>query len=372
MCVLGISLGIRTASAEVPASRSALAAARSQLETARAEVERLLRTQRALADALPTEPGQAREAEALLMNEAALEKADARRREAEDGLRRALDVRLAATEEETRALAPLLRIGALENRKSAAARLLAIRDERRALLAERAALAPSADARWGRTKVGVDPLDGPEELREKADFLADAEDKLRGKRVQLLAALDARVRRSRLDRAADRFARGNRLFDEETRPGRVLASPGASALIESENPTRGDSAGAPTSPGVSEGGEFGSDAPGPPNVSPSPTNPQSGGAVDFSADQGDVGRLVTQPPPVAGDPTTSAGGSPSPVPSVTPARSLGDLLDLEPSTWRETGSDEVRALIEALEAAERELSAERRALLERARALGSK
>ncbi|MEO1228804.1 MAG: hypothetical protein AAFZ18_07870 [Myxococcota bacterium] len=342
-----------------------VARARVQLETARLEVDRLLAAQRALASSVPSKPGQARPADTLLANEAALEAADARRRDAERTLREALAVRMETLGAQMRILAPKLRAGPLADRKGAATRLLSLRDELRRLRAEHAALAPRGGVRWGEAEVGVDPLDGPEELREKADFLADAGDKLRSKRTQLLASLDARARRSRLDRAANRFAQGNRLFDEETRPGRVLATGGGDEALATNAPEMDSQRDGPpaAAPGQGAGDGFagGEDASG---GSADPTSP-----VDFSnsVESGDVGRLVTQPPPVAGEPEASA--PTEPVPSVTPARSLGDLLELEPAAWQETGPDEVRALIQALEAAEQKLAAERRALLDRARAL---
>ncbi|MEL6185020.1 MAG: hypothetical protein AAFU79_10385, partial [Myxococcota bacterium] len=166
-----------------------VARARVQLETARLEVDRLLAAQRALASSVPSKPGQARPADTLLANEAALEAADARRRDAERTLREALAVRMETLGAQMRILAPKLRAGPLADRKGAATRLLSLRDELRRLRAEHAALAPRGGVRWGEAEVGVDPLDGPEELREKADFLADAGDKLRSKRTQLLASL---------------------------------------------------------------------------------------------------------------------------------------------------------------------------------------
>jgi hypothetical protein len=136
-----------------------------------------------------------------------------------------------------------------------------------------------------------DPLDGPEDLREKADYAEDARDKLRAKRTQLARLLDRQRRTKAIARAARDFAVDVSLFDEEVRTAGGRSSDGRSRDGASESGGNGgrlsSGAGDPgVSPGAPQPGrdDVGSDGAGAngnfndlPGLNPPPNLEQGGG-----------------------------------------------------------------------------------------------
>lgn len=346
------------------ASAPSLARARAELRAAEAEVARHLQSP----DADPT---------AALRTEKALETADAALRKARSDLGAALSEEIQALADRMKAALPRLKTGTIDARREAARRVQRWRAAYAELQAERAELGSSDAGRWAEHLAGVDPLDGPEELREKADFVEDARDKLRSKRKALLAMLDDRQRRTRLARTARSFSTDAQLFDEQVRPGRILSDGRRSALLDGSE--QSDAVNAPP---------FNAGNPSPPeDPSASPGN-QSGGrdgpgmgvtdpAVDGATVEGSgFNRGVTSPEAFSqhGSGGPSADPSPNPNPptseGLTPARELGPALGLDLVELGEDASPaQLEAWLKRLERADRELANRRQALLRRARQL---
>ena len=74
---------------------------------------------------------------------------------------------------------------------------------------------------WKQYEVKIDPLDGPQELREKVEFIEDTRDKLMKKRKRILVLIKERKQVLALARAANQFATDVSAFDESARSGRV-------------------------------------------------------------------------------------------------------------------------------------------------------
>ena len=74
---------------------------------------------------------------------------------------------------------------------------------------------------WKQYEVRIDPLDGPEELREKVDFIEDTRDKLLKKRKRISILIKERKQVLALAKAANQFATDVSAFDESARSGRV-------------------------------------------------------------------------------------------------------------------------------------------------------
>lgn len=299
--------------------RSALSAqvdARAQTHADRAARVETLRSQGAEGDALRDALARAVEAEARLAD------AETQLRSATESLDEAIRAEIEALDAQTRALVPALGTGSLADRKTAAHRLAELRRQRSSLLTELRALVrapqPRADAAWLSPELSAHPDDGPEELREKADFLDDAGDKLRAKRAALVALLERSEQTRRLRRASAALAEQSRLFEEETRPGRILRGGGGS-------PTGADAVEAPN---VGDG--------------TAPSTPGRGTNLENS-------------------PTDGYAGTDNPTPALqavgtVPQRDLGTLLELEPGLALEAESPEaIRAWLERLAQAERRL-----------------
>jgi len=74
---------------------------------------------------------------------------------------------------------------------------------------------------WRQYEVKIDPLDGPNELREKAEFIEDTRDKLKRKKNKLEQLFTERRQMLALAKAANKFQTDMSAFDESTRSGRV-------------------------------------------------------------------------------------------------------------------------------------------------------
>ena len=206
----------------------ALAAAQDRADELAHRIAALKR----LRDQAPARFGQAAELERLLEASVDAERVVADGRRARDG--RAADVRR-DTDAALRALDQAIvterpRLGASEPaaRVAAAQQLRALVEARQDVKQRAAVLSRGvAEQRkaWAAYDVKIDPLDGPIDLREKADFVDDTRDKLLRKRAEL----ERRVREAReereLARAAQSFRTEVSMFDEQTRSGRVTRRP---------------------------------------------------------------------------------------------------------------------------------------------------
>jgi hypothetical protein len=74
---------------------------------------------------------------------------------------------------------------------------------------------------WKQYEVKIGPLDGPKELREKADFIEDTRDKLNKKRRKIFVLIKERKQMLALAKVANQFATDVSAFDESARSGRV-------------------------------------------------------------------------------------------------------------------------------------------------------
>jgi hypothetical protein len=218
---------------------------------------------------------------------------------------RAAAVRTHATEAirsidaEIARLKPGLTEGSPESRTAVARTLKELLDTRnrmRDALAFADAGAATPERAWTQYEVRIDPLDGPSELREKADFLEDTRDKLTKKR----GALDRILREARQEheiaRAASSFQRDARHFDEVVRSGRVTrqrGGGGSSGIPESapRAAANADTAGKGT--GVT-GGAGGAGQPAGAQ-SPPPQTPQDGNVGTGGGGGGEPSRGTEQP-----------------------------------------------------------------------------
>ena len=237
-----ISLALSSTAYGSP-SNSAVLHAQKALEQARTEVERLVRAQRELAQniqALRTNrDGLSSELEARLQEslalQASLEAADADRLRRHTQFLQALKSRITSIDTSMRKSVSQLRTGPLSARKAEAYKLQALRKERASLQAQIEDLRRSngSNQLWAHMveATGGDPSDSPTELNEKADFLEDTRDKLSKKRAELLALAETFQQNQRLRNAEKRFITDTQLFDEQARPNRILqpANPGGSS-----------------------------------------------------------------------------------------------------------------------------------------------
>lgn len=231
----------------------------------------------------PTSP----ELEAHLVRSVTAERklSQLRNREAQ-AWRRLADVaqqRIRRVDRQIRALVPKLKTGPLAERRRAARTIRGLTTERdtlRGRLSRRTS--QESDRRtWAEYEVEIEPLDGPAELNDKADFVEDTRDKLAKKR-QALAVLIREARQEReVARAAQAFARDVRLFDEEsrgTRVGRSGSGPTARQNVADDAPEADAPLAAPPGAGFdnenpgNRGGEDPTTSPPPPST-PAPSSP---------------------------------------------------------------------------------------------------
>ena len=140
----------------------------------------------------------------------------------EDSLRKALrkiDALIGDEKALLRSTSKTIRIRAAKNIRQ----LLNQRKELRTLEKE-FRTSSSAPKQWKQYQVKIDPLDGPQELREKAEFLEDTRDKLKRKRTKVLELLKEKRQLLALAKAANQFATEVGTFDETIRSGRVERS----------------------------------------------------------------------------------------------------------------------------------------------------
>ena len=278
--------------------------------------------QRALRDAITarkaTGDGGGPELQALLESSLRLETELEARLDERESLRdetaQACDRGIELARRSLRSLQPGLRTGPVAERRQIARRMQAQRDQLIELQELRRSLSPPEDEvglSWSDLPLEAEPLDGPEDLEEKADFVEDARDRLREKR-KMLAALYTQARQTKaLRRAARDFVTDIQIFDESARSPQT----GGSASNEpaggsgrggdgAESPAQGGS-GAPDLPRLDGDFSGSGDTPGPVEQG---DGSSGGGFEDF--DGGGGGSI---PPSFIADPGRApAADGPSP------------------------------------------------------------
>jgi len=306
---------------------------------------------------------------ASVQAEAALEARLAKLDDARDRLRRRVRAAVRRIDTALRERARGLRTGARADRRAAAEAIRALLAVRTWALEVEQRLDPPVSVGSGAHRLAVptiEPLDGPDELREKADFAEDARDKLQ-KKGERLRKLVARRRQTRdIARAARDFAVDVSLFDEEVRSA-VVARGGASVADEGSAGRGGGSGpgvgGEPIELGDQPGTGDAADSPGRmPNV--------DGGAADPTFGGGGGGR--SDGPPAAGGGGPSPGGGASSGPSL----SAGNMppvvllsLEVDQLAAEDVDVESLEALVQAYQRLETLFSARARAMRARARRL---
>lgn len=189
-------------------------------------------------------------------------------------VKKSVNAALAIIDARIRELLPSLKRGALEDRKAAARNINELRAARQELasLVGRLSSDSATPREWSKYDVQIEALDGPSELREKADVVEDTRERLRKKRVELATLVrDARIEQE-VSRAAAEFRTDSSLFDEEARRGRGTATKRtndelASAAVD------GDGARGSSDPAAPEAGFNADDASPPPTAESGGTNP---------------------------------------------------------------------------------------------------
>lgn len=173
--------------------------------------------------------------EDLLRTSQAAEKALAEKAEARNAAKRDAEKKTALAMEAIKAKKGSLRSGLLSKnpaeRTEAAKKLRELEASYNELQSQLASVSVerALPRAWKQYEVKIDPLDGPAELREKADFVDDVRDKfLRRKRE-----VEARLTEARQEREVARLAKDFRtettLFDEQSVSSRVARTAGSGA-----------------------------------------------------------------------------------------------------------------------------------------------
>lgn len=249
---------------------------------------------------------------------------------------------VARIDAEIRRLVPALKTGSEGARVQAARRLNALKGARDDLKLELATLKDAEGSRraWARYEVAIEPLDGPSELNEKADFVEDTRDKIQEKRQALAALIREAQEEQQLAQAARDFATDVTIFDEESRTGRVQRRGEGGASVKAvpervttvaDNPTNPVQAGSP-----------------PPNEAaetPAAPSPGRGGGEgdNLGAFDGTGGTAPPPAPPPTTAPRTNGSGAVAPTPT-SPIGSAAPLSkDLNPSVLLSLRIEELAA-----------------------------
>ncbi len=218
-----------------PAEADTAARWGERLERAEAQVDETLQAQEALRTEIRARKaaGQTQQLQALLLRslraEEALLEALTELRQTREAARAGLQAHLKDIDGRIRRLVPALEAGPMASRRKAARQIQALRRVRSRVQDVLRRAEPPANpvvpaAVWD---VEEEPLDGPEELREKADFVEDARDRLVAERQRLQAALQRARQEAEIRRAARDLATDVALFDEEARTARVNRGDGS-------------------------------------------------------------------------------------------------------------------------------------------------
>lgn len=162
----------------------------------------------------------------------------------------------------------------------------------------------STPKNWERYDQRPAANDGPEELRAKADFVADHRDKFKKKRAELLKLIEEARQERELARLAANFQQDAFLYDENARTGRVAR--GNNALLSGVGNETTDR-GANNTPTVQTPGEASGPSPGP----AAPQDPAAAfdGTGGRSEDGASESPTPTSPPAAPSGPAPSLGGS---------------------------------------------------------------
>lgn len=224
---------------------------------------------------------------------------------------------------EVKQRAPDMKRGSLANRKKAARHIGALMKLRKELQASlRAPAAPTAPTNWSKyVDVKIDPLDGPTELGEKADFIEDTRDKYEKKRRAILRLLSDAKREAEIRRAAAEFRDDRSIFDDDSRSVRVQRSAVASAGGQNRATTTAETADQPASFNAQAGT----------NQQQTSNDVPLNGLASPPTD--DSTARESSPPPAA-DPSTKVGGgtaaptAATPTPAANPATRTVDAQTL--------------------------------------------
>lgn len=289
-------------------------------EAARVRLAQATDEQRRLAGQINTEKrkGAGRELERLLQASLVSErKLAARSREhgeLANVVRRAIDEAFRKAASEFRAAKPKLSSKDSRERGAAQNTLALIQAMRGRLKEHQLALVQRSEATpkdWEKYDQKPSRNDGPEELRAKADFVADHRDKFKKKRAELLKLIEEARQERELTRLAANFQQDAFLYDENARSGRVARGSNQEILAVGNNDT--NNRGGDNSPTVLAPGESN----GQPQAAPSPPGPDPAAAFDDANGRG------AEAPRSEGTPTTS----PTPTPTAE-SPSLGSSVPL--------------------------------------------
>lgn len=283
--------------------------------------------------------------------ESALADAVARLQTVREAAERDLMDQVAELDADIRSRVDGLQQGSRQARQRVARQIQTLRQDRSRLLEALTRVRPAEatlSAEFSALSVRVDPLDGPEEIREKADYVDDARDAVTQKRERIAKLIQRAKEEAEIQRAARDLATDVALFDESLRVGRVNRAEGGGERLAAGGATGGDESG-----GRAE--------------SPNPAG-GNGGTPVFDSGELD-GHGGFQNGGAGGrDPSVPPGAGPDPTPDapVPPGGTLSPsmLLNLPVDELASEGLPPDR-----LEALARELEALDRWLAERARSM---
>jgi hypothetical protein len=309
-----------SANPELLQAEARVASAILDLEAARARLADATEEQRRLAERIAASKtkGGGRELERLL--QASLEserQVAARSREASERsnmVRRAIDEAFRKAASEFRVVKPELRSKDAARRERAQQSVALIQKMRARLKDHQLAVTQpheSTPKDWERYDQKPSKNDGPEELRAKADFVADHRDKFKKKRQELLKLIEEARQERELSRIAANFQQDAFLYDENARSGRVARGTTNELAAAGNNDTnRGYEAAPPVAGGVAQQN--------PPPANPSPplaadsdpngafNSPTEGRGTDIPKEDSATGGQPNVPTPPAATPSLGA------------------------------------------------------------------
>ncbi len=179
--------------------------------------------------------------EDLLRTSQAAEKALAEKAEARNAAKRDAEKKTALAMEAIKAKKGSLRSGLLSKnpaeRTEAAKKLRELEASYNELQTQLASVSVerALPRAWKQYEVKIDPLDGPAELREKADFVEDLRDKFLRRKREVEARLTEARQEREVARLAKDFHTETTLFDEQSVSSRVARTAGSAertALVD--------------------------------------------------------------------------------------------------------------------------------------------
>lgn len=269
---------------------------------------------------------------------------------------------------------PAIKKGSAKSRKKAARRIKALLSLRKEIESVAREKSDDGTAKWSRyVDVKIDPLDGPAELADKADFVEDTRDKYEKKRAAIREMLADARRESAIRRAASEFRSDLSLFDEESRSVRVTRGTANRAANEGADFSGGE----PTSvrgPGVGQAPPPSNQESAPPTDAPTLTAGERDDTTGFmdptsvAIPQQDGLKVGTGNPVPAATPPPVGGAV---TPSIVRGLDAQALIKLRTDELgdKNLAPETLEQLLQELEALDRHLAAEAERLRKRARAL---